>query len=43
MPVKTWQVDVAAKPGFTPKTVGVVDTYPADSVHVLPGDEVKVS
>ncbi len=42
MPVKTWQVNVAAKPGFTPKTVGVVDTYPADSVHLLPGDEVKV-
>jgi predicted secreted protein len=42
MPIKTWQVDVAAKPGFTPKTVGVVDTWPADSVHVLPGDEVKV-
>ena len=34
MPVKTWQVNVAAKPGFTPKTVEVVDTYPADTVHV---------
>ena len=21
MPVKTWQVNIAAKPGFTPKTV----------------------
>ncbi len=42
MPIKTWQVDVAAKPGFTPKTVGVVDTVPAESVQVLPGDQVKV-
>ena len=42
MPVKTWQVDVAAKPGFTPKTVGVVDANPADTVHVLPGDEIQV-
>ncbi len=42
MPIKTWQVNIAAKPGFTPKTVGAVDAYPADTVHVLPGDEIKV-
>jgi predicted secreted protein len=42
MPVKTWQVNIAAKPGFTPKTVGAATTYPADSVHVLPGDQVKL-
>ena len=43
MPVKTWQVSIAAKPGFTPKTVGAVDAYPADTVHVMPGDQVKLS
>ncbi len=38
MPVKTWQVNIAAKPGFTPKTVAAAASDPADSVHVLPGD-----
>ena len=42
MPVKTWQVDVAAKPGFTPKTVAGNSTSAADSVHVLPGDQIKL-
>ena len=42
MPVKTWQVNFAAKPGFTPKTVQVPDTYAADTVHVYPGDLVKL-
>ena len=42
MPVKTWQVDVAAKPGFTPKTVSADTTDPADTVHVLPGDQIKL-
>jgi predicted secreted protein len=42
MPVKTWQVDVSAKPGFTPKTVGASTTYPAGTVHVLPGDRIKL-
>jgi predicted secreted protein len=42
MPVKTWQVNVAAKPGFTPKTVGASTTDPADTVHVLPGDQIKL-
>jgi len=42
MPIKTWQVNIAAKPGFKPKTVGAVDAYPADTVHVMPGDQIKV-
>jgi inhibitor of cysteine peptidase len=42
MPVKTWQVDVVARPGFTPKTVSAAATDPSDSVHVLPGDEIKL-
>ena len=42
MPVKTWQVNVAAKPGFTPKTVAGDSTNAADSVHVLPGDQIKL-
>lgn len=42
MPVKTWQVDIAAKPGFTPKTVSASATDPADTVHVLPGDQIKL-
>ena len=42
MPVKTWQVDVAARPGFTPKTVAGDSTSAADSVHVLPGDQIKL-
>jgi len=42
MPVKTWQVNVAAKPGFTPKTVAAAPSDPADSVHVLPGDTIKL-
>jgi predicted secreted protein len=42
MPVKTWQVNVAAKPGFTPKTVAGDSTSAADSVHVLPGDQIKL-
>jgi inhibitor of cysteine peptidase len=42
MPIKTWQVDVAAKPGFTPKTVAAAPSNPADSVHVLPGDTIKL-
>lgn len=42
MPVKTWQVNVAAKPGFTPKTVSASTTDPAASVHVLPGDQIKL-
>jgi inhibitor of cysteine peptidase len=42
MPVKTWQVNVAAKPGFTPKTVAAAPSGPADSVHVLPGDTIKL-
>ena len=41
-PVKTWQVNVAAKPGFTPKTVAGDSTSAADSVHVLPGDQIKL-
>ncbi len=43
MPVKTWQVNVAAKPGFTPKTVAGDSTSAADSVHVLPGDQIKLT
>ena len=42
MPIKTWQVNVAAKPGFTPKTVAAAPSNPADSVHVLPGDTIKL-
>jgi predicted secreted protein len=42
MPVKTWQVNVAAKPGFTPKVVSASSTDPADTVHVLPGDQIKL-
>ena len=42
MPVKTWQVTVAAKPGFTPKTVAADSTSAADSVHVLPGDQIRL-
>lgn len=42
MPIKTWQVRVAAKPGYAPKTIGAVDAYPAETVHVLPGDQIKV-
>ena len=37
MPVKTWQVNVAAKPGFTPKTVAGNSTSAADSVHAAAG------
>ena len=43
MPVKTWQVNVAAKPGFTPKTVAGDSTTAAGSVHVLPGDQIKLT
>jgi predicted secreted protein len=42
MPVKTWQVNIAAKPGFTPKTVAAAPSNPADSVHVQPGDTIKL-
>jgi predicted secreted protein len=42
MPVKTWQVNVAAKPGFTPKTVAAASTSAADTVHVLPGDTIDL-
>jgi predicted secreted protein len=42
MPVKTWQVSIAAKPGFTPKAVSASTTDPADTVHVLPGDQIKL-
>jgi predicted secreted protein len=42
MPIKTWQVDVQAKPGYTPKTVAAAPSNPADSVHVLPGDTIKL-
>jgi predicted secreted protein len=42
MPVKTWQVNVQAKPGFTPKVVSAATTDPADTVHVLPGDQIKL-
>ena len=41
-PVKTWQVDIAAKPGFTPKTVAAAASNPADLVHVQPGDTIKL-
>jgi inhibitor of cysteine peptidase len=42
MPVKTWQVNVAAKPGYSPKTIAAAPSNPADSVHVLPGDTIKL-
>ena len=42
MPIKTWQVDVAARPGFTPRTVAGDSTSAADAVHVLPGDQIKL-
>jgi len=42
MPIKTWQVNMAAKPGYTPKTVAAAPSYAADSVHVLPGDQIKL-
>jgi predicted secreted protein len=42
MPIKTWQVNIAAKPGFTPKTVAAAPSNPADSVHVQPGDTIKL-
>ncbi len=42
MPIKTWQVNVAAKPGYTPKTVTAAPSNAADTVHVLPGDEIKL-
>jgi inhibitor of cysteine peptidase len=35
-------VGIAAKPGYSPKTVGAVDAYPAHTVQVLPGDRVMV-
>lgn len=43
MPVDTWQVNFKAKPGFTPKTVYAVDAYPADTVHAVPGDTIKLT
>jgi predicted secreted protein len=41
-PMDTWQVNVAAKPGFTPKTVAGDSTSAADSAHVLPGDQINL-
>jgi inhibitor of cysteine peptidase len=42
MPIKTFQFTLAIKPGFTPKTVEAVDSYPAPTVYLKPGDQVNV-
>ena len=41
-PVKTFQVDVAAKPGYRPKTVAAVADYPSETLSVKPGDVIDL-
>ena len=41
-PAKTFDFTVKAKPGFTPKMVEAVDSYPAPTVFVKPGDQINV-
>jgi inhibitor of cysteine peptidase len=40
MPMKTFQVNVAAKPGYRPKTFEAVASYPSETMSVKPGDVI---
>ena len=41
-PVKTFQVNVAAKPGYRPKTVESVADYPSETMSIKPGDVIDL-
>ena len=42
-PAKEFDFTVKAKPGFKPKVVEAVDSYPAPTVYVKPGDQIKIT
>lgn len=42
-PAQTFTFTVAAKPGFNPKVVQAVDSYPSQTLFVKPGDTIKLS
>ena len=42
-PASTFTFTVAAKPGFNPKVVQAVDSYPSQTIFVKPGDKINLS
>lgn len=42
-PAKTFAFTVKAKPGFKPNVVEAVDSYPAPTAFVKPGDQIKLT
>ena len=41
-PATTFQVTVTAKPGYRPKTVEAVETYPSETTSIKPGDVIQL-
>jgi len=42
-PAEEFDFTVLAKPGFRPKVVEAVDSYPAATVFIKPGDQIKLT
>ena len=41
-PIKTFDVSVAAKPGYRPKEIEAVTAYPSETTSVKPGDVIQL-